>query len=132
MRITEAERAVMEVLWTHAPSAEGSPEGRMGAAEIAAALTERDWSVRTVKTLLARLVEKGALQAEPEGRRYLYTPLIARAEHRREAVRGLSRRLFGGRATPMVAHLAEAGDLDPGDLDALERLVAELRAREGS
>ena len=128
MRITEAERAVMEVLWSDAPS----PGGRMGAAEVAARLTERDWSDRTVKTLLARLVEKGALRAEPEGRRYLYTPLVSRTAHRREAVRGLSRRLFGGRAAPMLAHLAEGDALDADDLDALERLVAELRAREGS
>ena len=122
MRITEAERAVMEVLWCDAPQ---------GAAEVARRLTDRDWSDRTVKTLLARLVEKGALRAEPEGRRYLYTPLIERAAHRREAVRKLSQRLFGGRAAPMVAHLADEG-LDADDLDALERLVAELRAKEGS
>ena len=122
MRITEAERAVMEVLWSDAPQ---------GAAEVARRLTDRDWSDRTVKTLLARLVEKGALRAEPEGRRYLYTPLIERAAHRRDAVRKLSQRLFGGRAAPMVAHLADEG-LDADDLDALERLVAELRAKEGS
>ena len=121
MRITEAESAVMEVLWDAAPQ---------GAAEVAAALPHKDWSDRTVKTLLARLVEKGALRAEPEGRRYLYTPLIERAAHRREAVAGLSRRLFGGRAAPMVAHLAEADEIAPDDLDALERLVAELRERE--
>ena len=120
MRITEAESAVMDVLWTRAPQ---------GAAEVASALPHKGWSDRTVKTLLARLVEKGALRAEPQGRRYLYTPLIERATHRRDAVRRLSDRLFGGRAAPMVAHLADSG-LDADDLDALERLVAELRAKE--
>ena len=121
MRITEAESAVMNVLWDDAPR---------GAAEVASALSHKDWSDRTVKTLLARLVEKGALRAEPEGRRYLYTPLIERAAHRRDAVRRLSDRLFGGRAAPMVAHLADADALDADDLDQLEALIAELRAKE--
>ena len=42
---------------------------------------ERGWSIRTVKTMLARLLAKGMLAHEEEGRRYLYRPAIARADY---------------------------------------------------
>ncbi len=118
MRITAAELKVMEVLWDHAPQ---------GSAEVAAALRAEGWSDRTVKTLLSRLTEKGALATSQEGRRYLYSPQIAREAHRRDAVGTLAGRLFGGRAAPMVAHLADSQGLTDDDLDELEALVRSLR-----
>lgn len=118
MRITGAELKVMEVLWERSP---------LGAAEVAEALSGAGWSGRTIKTLLSRLTDKGALATEPEGRRYLYRPLVARAAHRRDAVGRLSERLFGGRAAPMVAHLADGRGLSQSDLDELEALVRSLK-----
>jgi BlaI family penicillinase repressor len=118
MRISNAELDVMEVLWSEAP---------LGAAEVTAALGDKDWSGKTVKTLLARLDAEGALAAEPEGRRYLYTPLVEAADYRRDAVGSMARRLFGGKAAPMVAHLADAKGLTDEDLAELEDLVRSLR-----
>ena len=118
MRISDAELSVMEVLWS---------EPGLGAAEVAARVTGHDWSDKTVKTLLARLVEKGALKAEPEGRRYRYLPLIARDEHRQSAVSRFVDSLFGGRAAPLVAHLAEARDLSDEDIEELVGLVRRLK-----
>ncbi|MEM9838811.1 MAG: BlaI/MecI/CopY family transcriptional regulator [Pseudomonadota bacterium] len=118
MKITDAELSVMEVLWT-APG--------LGAADVAKRVTGHDWSDKTVKTLLARLVEKGALRTEPDGRRYVYHPLVARAEHRKSAVSRFADNLFGGRAAPLVAHLAEARDLTEDDIDELEELVRRLK-----
>jgi len=70
IRISQSELDVMDVLWTQSP---------LGASEVAANLAERkDWNIRTIKTLLSRLVEKGALSTETEGRRYLYAPLISK------------------------------------------------------
>ena len=118
MKITSAELSVMEVLWDDAP---------LAAAEVAARLAPKGWSVTTVKTLLSRLAEKGAVGTARDGRRYLYTPLTERAAHRRHAVGALSARLFGGKAAPMVAHLADAKGLSAQDLDELEALVQRLR-----
>lgn len=118
MRISDAELSVMEIVW----SAPG-----LGAAEIAGRIEGHDWSDKTVKTLLARLVEKGALRAEPEGRRYLYHPLIERAEHSKSMVGRLADTLFGGKAAPLVAHLADARDLSDDDIEELESLVRRLK-----
>ena len=118
MRITDAELSVMDVLWA---------EPGLGAAEVASRIEGKSWSDKTVKTLLARLVEKGALRADPEGRRYLYTPLIARSEHQTSAVGRLADKLFGGRAAPLVAHLADARDLTDDDIHELEDLGRRLK-----
>ncbi len=117
-RISEAELAVMEVLWADAP---------LTAAEVAARCADRGWSDRTVKTMLGRLLAKGVLAHAEDGRRYLYRPLVARAAYVATDVRRLVDRLFGGRAAPLVAHLAEADGLSDTDLAELEALVKELR-----
>lgn len=118
-RISEAEQAVMEALWHRSP---------LTAAEVCDAVcAPRGWSIPTVKTLLSRLVAKGALATEPDGRRFLYTPIIARAAYVGGDVRRMVDRLFGGRAAPLFAHLAEAEALSPEDIAEIERLLAELR-----
>ncbi len=109
----------MEVLWREAP---------LTAAEVAERVpSERGWSSRTVKTLLFRLLAKGALVHEEEGRRYLYRPAVARADYVAEESRRLLDRLFDGRVTPLVAHLAERDDLSERDIAEIEALLKALR-----
>jgi predicted transcriptional regulator len=92
-RISQAEFTVMEVLWADSP---------LAASDVAKTLdTQQDWNIRTVKTLLARLVEKGALSTKQDGRRFLYSPLLSRAKYAQSVTRSLSDRLFGGRAAPL-------------------------------
>ena len=81
----------------------------------------------TVKTLLSRLVGKGALATEPDGRRFLYTPLIERVDYVDGESRRLVDRLFGGRAASLFAHLAESEALTDEDLGEIERLLKEMR-----
>ena len=119
-RITEAELTVMDVLWERP---------RRTAAEVCDEVCAcRGWSLATVKTLLSRLVQKGALAAEPDGRRFLYTPLIARAAYVGGESRRLVDRLFGGSAASLVAHLAETEALSEDDLAEIAALLKELRA----
>lgn len=118
-RISEAEHAVMEVLWDRSP---------LTAAEVCEAVCEdRDWSLATVKTLLSRLVGKGALATRPDGRRFLYQPVLERSSYVGTESRRLVDRLFGGRAAPLFAHLAESEALTDDDLSEIEALVKELR-----
>lgn len=118
-RISQAELTVMEVLWSQSP---------LAASEIAAKLPpDTGWNIRTVKTLLSRLVTKKALTHEQDGRRYLYAPLISRKAYASKAAKTLSERLFGGRAAPLVAHLAQGDGLTDHDIAELEALIAELK-----
>jgi predicted transcriptional regulator len=118
-RISEAEHAVIEVLWDR---------GTATAAEVCEAVCEtRDWSLATVKTLLSRLVQKGAIETRPDGRRFIYSPLIKRADYVGGESRRLVDRLFGGRAASLVAHLAETEALTEDDLAEIEALLKELK-----
>jgi len=120
-RISEAELAVMEVLWSAGVA--------LTATDVAQRIeTGRDWSDRTVKTMLARLLAKGVLAHEEDGRRYLYRPTVARERYVAGESRRLVDRLFGGRAAPMVAHLARGDGLSQDDIAELEALLKELRA----
>ena len=121
-RISQSELDVMDVLWTESP---------LGASEVATHLAEsKDWNIRTIKTLLARLVQKGALETQRDGRRYLYIPLITKDSYAAGATRRLSNRLFGGRAAPLVAHLATGDGLSQADIVELEAIIAELKNAE--
>jgi BlaI family transcriptional regulator, penicillinase repressor len=118
-RISEAEHAVMEVLWEEQP---------LTAAEVAErAGPKRGWSVHTVKTLLSRLLAKGAITHEAEGRRFLYRPAIERDSYVGRESEKLVDRLFGGRVTPLIAHLAERRQLSAQDIEELEALLKELK-----
>jgi predicted transcriptional regulator len=81
----------------------------------------------TVKTLLSRLVVKNAVATEPDGRRFLYRPLIGRSDYLGGESRRLVDRLFGGRAAPLFAQLAEAEALTEEDIAEIERLLQELK-----
>lgn len=119
LRISQSELDIMHVLWEKHP---------MAATDVAARLdNDKNWSSRTVKTLLSRLVEKGALSTQADGRRYLYTPLIAKKTYAAQAAKTLSDRLFGGRAAPLVAHLAQGDGLSETDIKDLEALLARLK-----
>ena len=119
-RISEGEHQVMEALWAAAAP--------LTAAEVAAQVDPaRGWSDRTVKTMLARLLAKGAVRHEEDGRRYLYRPAVPRDAYVATESRRLVDRLFGGRAAPLVAHLAERGALSDADLADIEALLKELR-----
>ena len=118
-RISDAEHAVMEALWDESP---------LSAVDVCERVCkERDWSMPTVKTLLGRLVAKGVVETQPDGRRFLYTPLVARADYVGSESRRLVERLFGGRAAPLIAHLAENEALTDEDLAEIEELLKELR-----
>ena len=118
-RITEAEQAVMEALWARSPLTANQVADAVGPA--------RGRPLPTVTTLLPRLVAKQALETEPQGKRFLYRPLIARADYAAGESRRLVDRLFGGSAAGLFAHLAEAEALSDADLSEIERLLQELR-----
>ena len=70
--------------------------------------------------------EKDGLAATPDGRRYLYRPLIRREDYVHEQSRHLIDRLFGGRIAPFVTQFSERQDLSREEIDELKRLIESL------
>jgi BlaI family transcriptional regulator, penicillinase repressor len=119
--ISDAEAQVMEVLWAHAG---------MSTEEIAAALSSRQtWQLSAIKTLLNRLLKKGAVRAEPDGRRYLYTAVLKRNAWQRTESTSLIDRVFGGSLAPLVAHFSQQRKLSAHDITALKELLTEYEKR---
>ena len=119
-RISDAEHAVMEILWRRAP---------LTAIEVGDALADdRSWSLQTVKTFLGRLVGKNVVATEADGRRYLYRPLVEREHYVAGESQRLVDRLFGGKVTPLVAHLAETQQLSDKDIADIEALLKALKS----
>ena len=121
VRISDAELDVMEALW--------SASHPLTAADVAEQIGEgRDWSLATVKTMLSRLVAKGAIAHREDGRRFLYSPAIKREDYVGHESRRFVERLFGGRLSPLVARLAEEDGLDDEDIAVIEALLKELKS----
>jgi BlaI family penicillinase repressor len=116
--ISEAESVVLTVLWR---------TGAMTADAVVAALADQqDWQESTIKTLLNRLLKKGAIHARKDGRRYVYSPLITREQWLSTESEGLLDRLFGGRIAPLVAHFSKHRKLSKKDIAELKRLIEEM------
>lgn len=117
-KISSAESVVMEALWRRSPLSAEEITGEVGGPQ--------GWTLATVKTLINRLLKKAAVGATPDGRRYLYRPLVARADYVQAESKGLLDRLFDGRLAPMVSHLSQARALSAEDIAELKRLIAEI------
>ena len=116
-QISDAEWEVMKVVW-HLGSAT--------AAEVVEHLAPAThWHPRTIKTMLNRLVRKGALDFKPQGNRYLYRARVSRQACVRRATRSFLRRVFDGAAAPAVAHFLEEAHLSPQEIAQLKRILEE-------
>jgi predicted transcriptional regulator len=119
MAITSAESAVMDVLWRLGPK---------DAEEITEALSDsQGWSGTTVRTLLDRLVRKGAVSKDKQGgKRIVFTALTERADYVHAESKSLIDRLFEGRLTPLFAQFSQRERLTDEDLAELKALIARI------
>jgi predicted transcriptional regulator len=115
--ISNAESHVMDQLWQRAPQTAEELATKLGDAQ--------GWQSSTVKTLLNRLLQKGAVAAERDGRRFLYSPLLERDAWLSGQSVSLIDRVFGGRLAPLVAQFASQRKLSKTDIAALKAVLRE-------
>lgn len=117
--LSPAEWEVMKVLWDRGP---------LAARDVFSALPQgNDWAYKTVKTLLARLVAKGALGYEQIGNSYLYHAAVQREAMTRQEVRSLFQRIRGMTLSPVLAKFIEEAPLSEEEIQHLHELLAEKR-----
>lgn len=122
-RISDAEWQVMEAVWGRHDVAAGQIAAEVG--------PPNDWSEATVKTMLARLVKKGALQFRQDGKRYLYSPAVPREACVRSEARDFRERMFGGRTSPLLAWFVRESPLSDAEIEQLRALLDEKRTDGG-
>ena len=113
--ISDSEWIIATVIWE---------EPGLTASEIAERLPrETRWKLKTVNTFLARLVAKGVIEAELDGRAYRYRALISREQCVRGEGESFLRRVFGGAVAPMLAHFVESSDLSAEEIAELRKML---------
>ena len=115
-QISDAEWEVMKAVWDAQP---------VPASDVVERLRrEQGWAPRTVKTMLNRLVGKGALAYEVDGKRFLYRATVNRDACVRHESRSFLARVFGGNSAAMLAHLVKHTRLSPKEVEELKRILA--------
>ncbi len=114
-RISESEWLVMRVLWSKSPLAAQDVFERLQG--------KTKWKPKTAKTLIDRLVKKGAVKYEKEGRRYMYYPAVGREECIATERQSFLRRVYGGITKPMLAAFLEDADLSADDISELKEIL---------
>ena len=110
-RCTEAEWKIMEVLWDSAPRT---------MSEITKALEpSTGWTRHPVITLLKRMQEKGTVAVDESGDVKTYTPLLTQEEASKEQTNKLLRRVFSGKASLLINHLVDSGEITLKEMDEL-------------
>jgi len=116
LQISDSEWDVMEPIWA---------AGACTAADVIKELrATHDWNHSTIRTLLARLVEKGALAYDVDGSRYIYRAAVTRQRCVRQEGRSFLEKAFGGDVTALVAHFVAEASLDADQVERLRQLLA--------
>ena len=119
LQISDSEWDVMEPIWAASSCT---------AADVIKALrATHDWNHSTIRTLLARLVEKGALAYDVDGSRYIYRAAISRQRCVRQEGRSLLEKAFGGDVAALLTHFVEEASLDRDQIEQLRQLLAQKK-----
>ena len=119
-KISEAEWRVMKLLWNKSPRTANDIVDELEGAV--------DWNAQTIRTLINRLVQKGAITFEKDGRAYLYYPKVRERDVQRAETRSFVSRVFNGAMKPMIATFLEETDLSEQDINELERLLKQKKS----
>ncbi len=114
-QVSEAERVVMQVLWSESP---------LTANQIIARLNGKvKWNPRTIRTLISRLLNKQALDFDKEGKEYRYSPTVTEQQCTRHERVSFLKRVYGGATKPMLAAFIEDAKLSKTDIAELKAML---------
>ena len=119
--LSDAEFEVMDVMWKYAP---------ISTKEITDHLSKtKDWSPKTIYTMLSRLEKKGVIVHEKESRVFIYTPCVSKEQYIEAESRALANRFFDGAMSRMVVSFLDQKELSSEDLDELQRILDKKRKK---
>lgn len=119
--LTEAEWAIMKVVWEKEPCAAGT---------VQEALAEsKAWAYSTVKTTMDRMVNKGLLKIQKIRNLQLFSSVVDEIDAKRGELRKMLTRAFDGALTPMMQFLIEHEGLSKAESEQLRKLVEEAESK---
>jgi BlaI family penicillinase repressor len=109
----------MQVLWAN---------GSQTANDVVNALSgEVKWKPRTIKTLISRLVKKGAVKVTEEGYRYRYSAAVKESACVRSETKSFVRRVYQGAMKPALAAFIEDADLSDKEIEDIQKILNQKR-----
>ena len=124
MKLSDAEWLIMNALWARHPASAREVNRQLPA--------EVGWAYTTIKTMLARLVEKKVVRASKDGNISIYEPILSRRKARQHALQGLANRAFDGAFGPLIHFLVEERKLSDKQRAELIQALKKSRKRKES
>jgi BlaI family penicillinase repressor len=116
---TDAELSVLRLLWAKGPST---------VRQLHEALSqERDLGYTTVLKAVQVMLEKGLVNRDDSERSHVYRAAVAEGQTKGQLVFDLMAKAFAGSASELLVHALKAGQTNPAELDAIQRLLDETR-----
>lgn len=119
--LTEAEWAIMKVVWENEPCAAGTVQEALK--------KSKDWAYSTVKTTMDRMVGKGLLEITKIRNLQLFNSRISEEDARKGEFRKMLKRAFDGALTPMMQFLIEQEGLSKDELNQLRQFVEKAQQK---
>ena len=114
-KISAAEWTVMNALWEKSPATANQIIDTIGPGA--------NWKPKTVRTLINRLVAKGAVAFEKVGRQYNYRPLLSRDECIQDETTSFLARTGAEALKPMLAAFIEEQNLGLDEIEELKQIL---------
>ena len=120
--LTEAEWAIMKVVWQEEPCAAGTVQEALA--------QSRDWAYSTVKTTMDRMARKGLLRVEKIRNLQLFKSCISEVDAKRGEFRTMLKKAFDGALTPMMQFLIEHEELSEQEIAQLRSIASNVKNQE--
>lgn len=114
--IADSEWTVMKIIWNEPPKT---------LQDILCSLKHTEWSTTTIQTYLSRLVKKGALTTQRQGKGYLYYPAVSEKDCQLAESKTFLSRVYDGSLSQMVKGFVKSGSLSEDELDELKKFIIE-------
>lgn len=120
-QISEAEYEVMKIVWDHAPVSTNEVVERL--------VKVKDWSPKTIQTMLLRLVKKKVLTYHKESRVFVYEPLVKKEDYISDESSSFLKKFYDGNLRSMVLNFVEQDRLSEEDIEELKEILENRKKR---
>ena len=114
-KLSDSELDIMLAIWR--------AEKSVGSSYVAKAMEDKNWAQTTVLNFLSRLVDKGYLKCEKEGRNNIYTPLVKEKDYLKDENKGFLEKFYNNSIKNMIAGFYDNEVIDDEDLKELKEFI---------
>lgn len=118
-QISDAEYEIMNLIWKYAPISTNEITDRLSRV--------KDWSPKTIFTMLSRLEKKGVISHKKESRVFVYSPRVTKEKYQEAESQTFANRFFDGAMKKVVVNFLDQKDLTDDDIAELQSILDKKR-----